>query len=93
MQFHSNPHPPFDHLEAAYQLHFYLFLKTRYKRDVFDPDRVRALLSDTLENVCNREDYHLLHSQFEPAYLRVLLSLKPTQTISRSEEHTLNSSH
>ena len=83
MRSHLNQHPPFEHLEAAYQLHFYLLFKTRYRRDAFDGDPVHAVLSDTLKEVCSREDYHLLDSRLGPDHLRLLLSLKPKQTISQ----------
>lgn len=76
------PQPAFSQLEAAYQLHFYLCLKTHYLREVFVDDAL-PLIEEVVADVCRREDYHLLESQLAASHLRLLISLKPTQTVSR----------
>ena len=82
--FVMKPEPPFSHLEAAYQLHFYLCFKTHYLRQVFDTDDVRTLVDGALREAADREDYHVLETQVATDHLRLLLSLKPEQTISRA---------
>ena len=83
MNHHLNTQPRFGRLEEAYQLHFYLLFKTHCGREVFDADDIRALLTDTVQDVCDREEYHLLDSQLTANRFRLLVSLKPNQTISR----------
>lgn len=77
-------HHPFQHLEAAYQLHFYLCFKTHYLRPLFAGSEVQAAISSAVEDVCNRHRYHLLDTQLSADHLRLLLSLKPEQTVSRA---------
>jgi putative transposase len=79
------PHePPFRHLEAAYQLHVYLCLKTHYLRPLFASDEALTTIRHGVDDVCNRHRYHLLDIQLSADHLRLLLSLKPDQTISRA---------
>jgi len=52
--------PHFTALEAAYQLHYYLYLKTNYLRPIFQPDTTQALVTEVLSEVCAREKYSLL---------------------------------
>ncbi|PWT89165.1 MAG: hypothetical protein C5B55_11825 [Blastocatellia bacterium] len=75
-----NPH--FAALQAAYQLHFYLCLKTRYLHPLLRSVAAQSIVLSTLEEVCCREDYHLLESELTQDHLRVLVSLQPTQTVS-----------
>jgi putative transposase len=76
--------PAFDHLESAYCLHFYLAFKTHYLRPFFAGQDVQAAIRKGVEDVCNRHGYHLLDAQTSDDHLRVLLSLKPEQTVSRA---------
>jgi putative transposase len=69
-------------LEAAYQLHFYLCFRTHYSQPLFTSDQSRLLIHETLGDVCRREQYHLLQSDIDPNFLRLLLSLRPDQSIS-----------
>lgn len=77
-----NPH--FKALRAAYQLHYYLCFKTHYLRPMLHSNRVRQLVNDIVADVCSREQYHLLESDMTDDHLRLLLSLEPTQTVSRA---------
>ena len=77
-----NPH--FRALDDAYQPHFYLCLKTRYLKPLLVTDDHHELIESVLDDVCAREQYHLLEMQISPDHLRLLLSLKPDQTVSRS---------
>lgn len=76
--------PPFKALTAAYQLHFYLCFKTHYLRPLLASEAEHSLINRVLDDVCAREQYHLLESQITPDHLRVLLSVKPEQTVSRA---------
>ena len=75
--------PAFDHLESAYRLHYYLAFKTHYLRPLFAGQEVRGVVTGSVEDVCSRHGYHLLDAQITDDHLRVLLSLKPEQTVSR----------
>lgn len=75
--------PPFKSLEAAFQLHFYLLFKTRYLHPLLDGKREQNLITTALEEVCAREQYHLLDSRVGSKHLRLLVSLRPYQSISR----------
>ena len=76
--------PHFRALDAAYQLHFYLCLKTRYLKPLLVTNGHYALVSHVLDDVCAREQYHLLETDISPDHLRLLFSLKPDQTVSRA---------
>ena len=76
--------PSFEHLEAAYQLHFCLCFKTHYLRPVFGSNEMQTALQAAVDDVCNRHGYHLLDIQTSPDHVRLLVSLKPDQTISRA---------
>jgi REP-associated tyrosine transposase len=76
--------PHFQHLESAYQLHFYLCFKTHYLRPIFAGKDVQVAIATTVEDVCHRHGYHLLDTQFSPDHVRLLLSLKPEHTVSRA---------
>jgi putative transposase len=75
--------PRFKALEAAYQLHFYLLFKTRYVRPLLAGKDEQGLIATVLDDVCAREQYQLLDTSVTPNDLRLLVSLKPEQTISR----------
>ena len=76
--------PPFKALEAAYQLHFYLGFKTHYLLPLLRTAGQRAVVSKVLEDVCAREQYHLLETNITDDYLRLLVSLNPEQTVSNT---------
>jgi putative transposase len=75
-----NPH--FKALEAAYQLHFYLCFKTQYLKPLFATRDAQSLVQETLHDVCQRRDYHLMETDITDDHLRLLVSLQPSQTIS-----------
>jgi len=76
-----NPH--FKALEAAHQLHYYLCFKTRYLQPLLATGNAQQLVCETVDDVCAREEYHLLESKLTSDHLRLLVSLQPNQTISR----------
>lgn len=77
-----NPH--FRALEAAYQLHFYLCFKTSCLRPLFADLHAQLLVQDVLANVCTEEGYHLLETDIADDRLRLLVSLKPSQTVAHT---------
>ena len=77
----------FKSLEAAYQLHFYLAFKTPYLRPLLKGKRERILIGTVLDEVCARQQYHMLYSDVSDNYLRMLLSLKPEQSISQAVKY------
>jgi len=80
----STQEAPFRHIELAYQLHFYLCFKTHYLRPLFAAQEVEVLSRSVIDDVCARHDNHLLDIQVSPDHLRLLVSLKPEQTVSRA---------
>ena len=76
--------PPFTTLAAAYQLHFYLCFKTYCLKPMLARDDVQELVKQVLDDVCSREEYHLLESDITESHLRLLISMKPAQTVSRA---------
>jgi len=76
-----NPH--LTALEAAYQLHYYLWLKTYRLRPLLTPE-VQLFTKTVLDDVCARHEYHLLESDLATDHLRLLISLRPTQSISQT---------
>ena len=70
-------------LEAAYQLHYYFWLKTYRRQPLITPE-VGVLAKTVLDDVCARHEYHLLESDIAKDSLRILVSLKPTQTVSQT---------
>lgn len=73
---------PFTELQWAYQLHYYLCFRTRWRHKEFAETKREKSLSNLLAEVCGRHDYHLLKHKVYPDHLRCLLSLKPSQSIS-----------
>ena len=69
---------PLSELNWAYQLHYYLCFRTRYRLPFSDADQLNLSLAE----VCRRHDYHLLRSKFYSNHVRCLLSLKPQDSIS-----------
>jgi putative transposase len=75
-----NPH--FTALEAAFQLHYYLCFKTHYLNKTLDSDEVQKTIRSTLVDVCEPEHYSLLESAISTDHLRLLISLRPEQTVT-----------
>ena len=77
---------PSTSLTWAYQLHYYLCFRTRWRRARFENPGEAESLSRTLAEVCLRHQYHLLQHKVFADHLRCLLSLRPDHSIS----HTVN---
>jgi putative transposase len=73
---------PFRELHWAYQLHYYMCFRTRWRREEFAEANRETSFSRLLAEVCGNHGYHLLQHKLYPDHLRCLLSLKPDQAIS-----------
>lgn len=71
-------------LDSAYQLHFYLAFKTRYLRPLLKTPEERALVMEVLNEVCHQRQFHMLDANIQDNYLRLLMSLKPDQSVSET---------
>jgi putative transposase len=60
-----------------------MHLQTKRNRPVFAAE-VQGALDRIVEEVCQHADYHILARQIQPNKLELLLSLKPTDAISRA---------
>jgi putative transposase len=74
--------PPFHakNTEFAYQLHYHLGFRTRRNIAVFDDSQRAELLRVTLSEVCDRKHYHVLGVDVGDSWVRLLLSLRPSQS-------------
>jgi len=70
--------------EAAYQLRYYLSFKTKYLKPTLAAIETRDLAHQVLADVCNRNSYHLLETNINQDHLRLLISLQPQDTISKT---------
>jgi putative transposase len=69
-------------IKWAYQLHFYICFRTRWRCRVFSEAKAAASLSRLLTEISTNHDYHLLQHRIYHDHLRCLVSLKPDQSIS-----------
>jgi len=71
---------PFESLTWAYQLHYYLCFRTYRRRQSLPVGELRDLISE----ICKRHEYHLLECRSYPAQLRLLVSLRPHQSVAKA---------
>jgi len=76
--------PHFTALEAAYQLRYYLSFKTKFLKPTLAATETRQLAHEVLADVCERNSYHLLETNINQDHLRLLVSLQPQDTISKT---------
>ena len=77
-----NPH--LTALEAAYQLHYYLWFKTHYLQPFLASEDRQQSAKLVIADTCERHDYRLLESDFDPNHLRLLISLQPKHSVSQA---------
>lgn len=75
---------PLANLSWAYQLHYYLCFRTHRRKKLFSSDDRMEALSQELGQICERHGYHLLRAKGYPDHLRCLLSLRPSDSISKT---------
>ena len=71
---------PYTSLTWAYQLHYYICFRTHRRHASLDTTRLLEIFNE----ICARDDYHLLECQPHPNQVRCLFSLHPTHTISKT---------
>ncbi len=75
---------PFTQISFAFQLHYELCFRTHRRKALFsDAARVESF-TRTLEEICQRHGYHLLDKAVYPDHIRSILSLRPSDTISKT---------
>lgn len=76
---------PLADLSWAYQLHYYyLCFRTHRRKKLFSATDRMDSLSQELSEVCERHGYHLLRAKAYADHLRCLLSLRPSDSISKT---------
>ena len=60
-----------------------LYFQAHRSRPMFAGEQLREALAEIVGAVCLRNDYHLLEASSSPEHLRLLVSLKPDQALSR----------
>ena len=74
---------PFKSLSAAYQLHYYICLRTRRNKLLFSAS-IRTTLEEHLKAICEYCQFHLLERSSHENNLRLVLSLRPEHSIAES---------
>ena len=74
--------PPYDNLPSAYFIHVHLIFQTWYNQPVLQAAQ-RLTVRDTLAEICDTCEYHLLTQRIRENRVELLLSLKPQHAISR----------
>ncbi|MBI3952316.1 MAG: IS200/IS605 family transposase [Acidobacteria bacterium] len=83
IDYHTAMHlEPLTQLNWAYRLHYYLCWQTHRYRALFTDNSKHRALAETLQEICQRHDYHLLHFKIYPDHVRCLLSLRPAHIIA-----------
>lgn len=75
---------PLAELSWAYQLHYYLCFRTHRRKKLFLSDNLLDALFQELKQICERHGFHLLKAKGYPDHLRCLLSLRPSDSISKT---------
>jgi REP element-mobilizing transposase RayT len=71
----------FKNLTWAYQLHYYICFRTHRRHQYLVS--IEPLLRELLSEICERHEYHLLRCKSYPTQLRLLVSLRPHQSIAK----------
>jgi len=79
--------PPYHDLQSSYFLHYLVLFQTRRNRPVFAGE-LQEQVTDLLDEICTREDYHLLAHRLQERRLEILFSLKPTHSINKVIQKT-----
>ena len=74
----------YESLTWAYQLHYYLCFRTHRRRQLFSSNEIANSLPRLVTEISANHDYHLLEHHTYSNQLRCLLSLRPSQTVSKS---------
>ena len=72
---------PFQYPHAAYQLHYYLCLRSKRNKPLFTSS-IRSSLEEHLKEICDHCRFHLLESSSREDHLRLVLSLRPEHSVA-----------
>lgn len=75
---------PLTELSWAYQLHYYLCFETHRRKKLFSSSGDIVALSEALNEICQRHDYHLIRAKAHDDNLRCIFSLHPSNSISKT---------
>ncbi|MBZ5536460.1 MAG: IS200/IS605 family transposase [Acidobacteriia bacterium] len=73
----------YESLNWAYQLHYYICFRSHCRRALFSSSTSLERLTARLLEICRRHDYHVLQSKWRSNQVRLLVSLRPDQAISK----------
>jgi REP-associated tyrosine transposase len=73
----------YESLNWAYQLHYYICFRSHLRKRLYTSSTSQEKLNTRLLEICQRHDYHLLQSKWHSSQIRILLSLRPDQAISK----------
>jgi putative transposase len=74
---------PFESPHAAYQLHYYLCLRTKRNKPLFTPP-IRSSLEKHLNEICDHCRFHVLEKNSHENYLRLVISLRPEHSVAEA---------
>lgn len=74
---------PFKALSGAYQLHYYVCLRTKRNKTLLAAS-IRASLEEHLIAICEHCQFHLLESCSFENYVRLVLSLRPQHSVAEA---------
>ena len=74
---------PFKSLQSAYQLHYYLCLRTKRNKPLFSAS-ICSSLEEHLKSICDYCGYHLLDRSSREDHLRLVLSLRPEHSVAEA---------
>lgn len=74
---------PFKDLRAAYQLHYYLCLRTKRNKPLFSQP-IRSSLERHLIAICEQCQFHVLKWKPYDNHIRLLLSLRPEHSVAEA---------
>jgi len=78
------PMEPLTEIRFAYQLHYDIGFRTHRRKVIFSSAARVDACSSRLAEVCERHGYHLLEEAVYADHLRLALSLRPSDTISKT---------
>jgi putative transposase len=74
---------PFKSPGAAYQLHYYICLRTKRSKPVLTAS-IRASLEEHLNAICEHCRFHLLERNSHESHLRLVVSLRPEHSVAEA---------
>ncbi|MBZ5554836.1 MAG: IS200/IS605 family transposase [Acidobacteriia bacterium] len=73
----------YESLNWAYQLHYYICFRSHRRKALFTSSMLLERLSARLLEICQKHGYHLFESKWCSKQVRLVVSLRPDQAISR----------